>query len=229
MKKIIPNHVVIIPDGNRRWARKNGLKSFQGVLSGGNYNHLKSLFDEAKEAGIKYVSLWGFSTENWRRPKIEINSVFSLILSNFERFRADLAKDKTRFRHFGRKDRLPKKLLEAISILEKESKNFKDFNIQLCLDYGGRDEIVRAVNNIIKDKKKKVDEKEFAKYLDNAEVPDVDLIIRTSGEKRTSGLMPFQSVYAELYFCDKYFPDFSAEDMKDAIEEFSRRKRNFGK
>ncbi len=230
MKRIeIPNHLAIIPDGNRRWAKKKGLASFRGVNAGGDYSHLKELFDEARNSGIKYMSLWGFSAENWKRPKKEIDAVFGLINKSIDKFRKDAMKNKIRFRHLGRKDRLPKEIIKAMDELEQETKEFDDFNVQLCLDYGCRDEVVRAVNRILKDKLKEVDEKTFASYLDDADIPDVDFIIRTSGEKRTSGLMGYQSDYAEFYFIDKLFPDFNAKDLRKAIEEFSNRKRNLGK
>ena len=229
MKKFVPNHLAIIPDGNRRWAKKKGMISFKGVEYGGSYEHLKELFEGLKDSGVKHVSVWGFSTENWKRPKKEIESVFKLIAKSIDKFRKDAFENKIRFRHFGRKDRIPRKIVELLDNLESDTKEFTDFNVQLCLDYGGRDEIVRAVNKIILEGLKNIDEESFSKYLDDSEIPDVDFIIRTSGEKRTSGLMPFQSDYAEFYFIDKYFPDLNSNDLREAIEEFERRKRNFGK
>jgi len=128
----------------------------------------------------------------------------------------------------GRKDRLPRKLVKALRKLEEETHDYSDFNVQLCLDYGGRDEIIRAVNKMLKSGVKKVDEKMFSDNLDSAGIPDPDLIIRTSGEKRLSGLLPFQSVYAELYFSDSYFPDFDALELRKAVKSFGNRVRRFG-
>ena len=222
------NHSAIIPDGNRRWAKEKGFEASYGHSKGGDYEHLRGLLDEARKLGIKYVSFWGFSTENWARGKLERNAIFNLILKSIKRFREDALKNKTRFRHIGRRDRLPESLLSELEKIEEETKNFSDFNVMLCLDYGGRDEIVRAINRMIKEGVKQIDEKEFAKYLDTAEIPEPDMIIRTAGEKRLSGFMAFQSAYAELYFSEVYFPDFDAGELRKAVEDFKKRKRNFG-
>ncbi len=224
----IPRHIVIIPDGNRRWAKEKGMDPRSGHYKAGSYDNLESLFVEAKKLGVKYFSIWGFSTENWKRNPAEVKAIFSLIMEGLERFRKDAYKNKIRFRHLGRKDRLPKKLVLELKKLEEETKDYGDFNVQLCLDYGGRDELVRAVNSLLKSKVKKINEKDIEKYLDSNGIPDPDLIIRTSGEKRTSGFMPYQSVYAELYFSDLYFPDFNALELRKAVKEYARRNRRFG-
>lgn len=225
----IPAHIAIIPDGNRRWAKQRGLSGRFGHYKASSYNNLESLFNEARNLGAKYVSIWAFSTENWSRDKNEIKAIFDVVIGGVDRFLKDATKNKIRFRHFGRKDRIPKELASKLEKLEKETEIYSDFNVQLCLDYGGRDELLRAVNSILKSDRKKVEEKEFSEFLDTKEVPDVDLVIRTSGEHRTSGFMPFQSVYAELYFADVFFPEFDAEELRKAIEEYSRRQRRFGK
>lgn len=227
-KFIPPLHLVIIPDGNRRWAKKRGLEKLKGHDKAADFDNLFSLFNEARGLGVKYVSLWGFSTENWKRGKEEIDNLFKLFFKNLEDLRKVIHKHKIRFRHFGRKDRFPKKLKEELVKLEKESKNYSDFNIQFCLDYGGRDEIVRAVNKILNSKKKKIDEEDFKKYLDSSDIPDPDMIIRTSGEQRLSGIMPYQGVYAELCFVKKHFPSFKPRDLRKAIKSFGKRKRRFG-
>ena len=224
----VPKHVAIIPDGNRRWAKLKGKEETFGHYKSANYNNLKALFDEAREQGVKYISIWGFSTENWKRKSEEINAIFNLILGFIQKYESDLHKNKTRFRHLGRKDKLPKKLCQELIRLENETKNYRNFNIQLCLDYGGKDEIIRAINKLLKNKEKKVNEKTFSDYLDTKNIPDPDLIIRTSGEKRLSGFMPFQSTYAEIYFTDKHFPDFNTIELKKALNDFSQRKRRFG-
>lgn len=222
----IPKHIVIIPDGNRRWAKERNITPHFGHYKSGTYLSLKMLFQEAKNLGVKCVSIWGFSTENWKRIKEEREAIFDLLLGGVERFRKDALKDKIRFVHIGRKDRLPKKLIDALESLEKETSMFKNFKVQLCLDYGGRDEIIRAVNKILKSGKKEINEKSFKKYLDSE--LDPDLIIRTSGEKRLSGMMPFQGVYAELYFSNKYFPEFGPRELRKAIKEYGMRERRFG-
>jgi len=226
--KDLPKHLAIIPDGNRRWAKNKGLKSFQGINRDGLYQHLTSLFEEIKNNGIRYFSLWAFSTENWKRPKEEIQVIFEVLLKNLIKFKDDALVNEIKFLHIGRKDRIPKKILRAIEELEEVTKKFGKFNVLLCIDYGGRDEIIRAVNKAIKENKQ-VNEEEFENYLDTKDIPDVDFIIRTSGEKRISGLMSFQGAYAELYFSEKYFPDFNVDDLRDALEDFSQRKRNYGR
>ena len=224
----VPEHIAIIPDGNRRWARERGMEESLGHYKASSYESLKNLLMSAKDLGVKYVTLWGFSTENWKRSKGEIDFIFDIVKSNIENFRKDAHKNKLRFRHIGRKDRLPKDLVNELDKIESETKKYDKFNIQLALDYGGRDEIIRAVNKIVKADKKTVDEKDFYNYLDTNGIPDVDLIIRTGGEKRISGLMPFQGAYAEYYFTDIYFPDFSIKELRKAVQEYGKRQRRFG-
>ena len=229
--KNIPIHISIIPDGNRRWAKARGFMASYGHVKSGDYKHIRSLVSEAKEQGTKYLSLWALSTENWSRPKGEREVIFKLVMNTIDNIRKDISKNKIKFkfRFVGRKDRLPKNLVSEISKLEKETKNFKDFTVILCLDYGGRDEILRAINKMIKSGIKNVNEVKFSNFLDTSNIPDVDLIIRTAGEQRTSGFMPFQSVYSELYFTKTSFPDFQRKDLRKAIEDFAKRKRNFGR
>src|SRR3989344_1650467 len=158
----------------------------------------------------------------------EIRFAFKTIEKFIDSLAKNAERDKYRFAHIGNQNKIPKTILDKIKKLEKKTRNFKEFTFILCLNYGGRDEIIRAVNKAIKNKKK-VNEKSFKKILDTKEIPDPDLIIRTGGEKRLSGFMPFQSMYSELYFIDKLFPDFSNSDLKKAIDSFNKRKRNYGK
>ncbi|MEK6928623.1 MAG: polyprenyl diphosphate synthase [Nanoarchaeota archaeon] len=224
----IPEHVAIIPDGNRRWAKEKKASPEFGHYTSSSFQHVSGLFDEARKIGIKYLTLWGFSTENWKRNSFEVKAIFSMILKNIKDFREEVHAKKIRFRHLGRKDRIPRNLLKELEKLERESKEYENFNVQLCLDYGGKDELLRAVNAILRKGFKKIDEEDFTHYLDSYGIPDVDLIIRTSGEMRLSGFMPFQSTYAELYFADVHFPDFNAKELRKAIKEFGRRHRRFG-
>lgn len=224
----IPKHVAVIPDGNRRWAKFRGLAPQFGHYRAGSYSNIESLLKEAKRIGVKYISIWGFSTENWRRSKTEKKAIFDLLLGGVERFMKFAKENKMRFRHIGRKDRLPKNLIKALERLEKETKVYTDFEVLLCLDYGGRDEIIRAVNKMLNKKIKKINEEKFSEYLDTNESADPDLVIRTSGEHRLSGFMPFQAVYAEIYFSNVYFPDFGIEELRKAIAEYGRRQRRFG-
>lgn len=224
----VPKHIAIIPDGNRRWAKERGMEGFRGHEKAGEVDNLTALFEEAKKFGVKYISFWGFSTENWKRNKEENDKLFDVLIKGVDGFLDYARENNVRFRHFGRKDRFSKELVEALERLEKETETYNEYNVQLCLDYGGRDEILRAVNKLLNAKAKEINDEQFSKVLDTHEVPDPDLIVRTSGEKRLSGFMPWQGVYAELIFVDKHFPDFRPEDVGEVIREFSRRKRRFG-
>lgn len=224
----IPLHVSIIPDGNRRWARQRALKPWEGHSKAGTFENLNPLLVEARKRGIKYLSLWGFSTENWKREKKEVEIIMRVILKGLYEFEEHAEEEQTRFVHVGRKDRLLPKLVEQIKKLEERTKNNEGICVVLCLDYGGRDEIVRAVNSVLKEGKKSVNIEEFGSYLDTRGIPDPDLIIRTGGEMRTSGFLPFQSDYAELYFTNIYFPDFGVNDLKKALTEYAKRQRRFG-
>jgi len=224
----IPLHVAIIPDGNRRWAKEKGLDATMGHKVAGEVAHLKSLMQEAKNLGVKYISFWGFSTENWSRSQTETSAIFKMIEESAPELETYFKENNIKFKHLGRKDRLPRSLVSALIKLEKITENNSAFGVQLCLDYGGRDEILRAVNKIIEFGAQRVDENSFKSFLDTKDIPDPDLIIRTSGEQRTSGLMPFQAVYSELYFSEVYFPDFDEKELRKAIVSFGNRTRRFG-
>ncbi len=227
-KPVVPQHIAIIPDGNRRWARAKGLAPQVGHYTSASFQHLKELFTAARDQGAKYMTLWGFSTENWKRNPIEVKAIFDLIEKNLDAFREEAHLTKIRFRHIGRKDRLPRSLIQSFDKLEQETKHYTNFNVQLCLDYGGRDELARAIKKIIAEKPSLVNEQLIQNHLDSRDIPDIDLIVRTSGEQRLSGFMPFQSVYAELYFTELHFPDFTSSELKKAITEYGNRQRRFG-
>ena len=224
----VPNHVVIIPDGNRRWAREKGWKAYIGHKFGGDFQRLLEIFEQCKNLGIRYLTFWAMSTENWDRDPLELKLIFNLLEGILQKSEKVFQENEMRFRHFGRLDRLPKRLVAKIEEIEEKTAKYSKLYLQLCLDYGGRDEIVRAVNKMLQSGIKKINEKTFQNYLDSAGLPDPDLIIRTSGEKRTSGIMPFQGVYAELYFTNVYFPDFDAEQFYLAVLDYSKRTRRFG-
>ncbi len=224
----IPRHIALIPDGNRRWAVAHGMKVIMGHYTSGTIEHVKSLLEEARKLGVRYFSIWGFSTENWKRDDEEVKAIFKLILTNVKQCHAYAHEHQVCFRHIGRKDRLPQELLDELAVLEAETKDYRSLQVQLCLDYGGRDELVRAINKLLQAGINQISEQEVRAYLDSPDIPDPDLIIRTSGEFRTSGFMPYQAAYAELYFTDKHFPEFMAEDLQEAVAWFSRRERRFG-
>jgi undecaprenyl diphosphate synthase len=222
----VPGHVAIIPDGNRRWARKQGLSASFGHYQAGGVQNVLALIDEAERLGIRYLTFWGFSTENWKRNKVEVDALFQLILRAIPQLRSVAERKGIRFKHIGRRDRMPKRLVKALETLEDETAEHDGLVVQLALDYGGKDEILRAVRKLAG--KKKITEKDISGALDTAGVPDVDLVIRTSGEQRTSGLLPWQTTYAEWYFVDMFFPDFGPRELRGAVEWFGKRVRRFG-
>lgn len=221
----IPAHIAIIPDGNRRWAKEKGLPSVEGHRRASE--NTQKLMEAAKDLGVKAITFWAFSTENWNRPQEEINALFDLLRQLVKRDREEFMEKKTRFIHLGRKDRLPDDIREDIEKFEDDTRHFTDFTLGLALDYGGHDELVRATKKL-QDNGLEITEENIERFLDTAQMPKVDLIIRTSGEQRLSGFLSWQNHYAEFYFSDVNFPDFNEEELKKAIEEFSRRERRFG-
>ncbi len=224
----VPRHIAIIPDGNRRWATSKGLAASMGHRKAVEEGRLRDLYKSAREKGVECVTLWGFSTENWGRAETEKKILFELFEGLTDKLSKDLIQDSIRFIHIGRRDRLPKSLMFKLIKLEEETAQFEGFILCLALDYGGRDELSRAAQKLLEIGSEVTDEN-FAQALDTVELPELDLIIRTSGEQRLSGFMPYQSVYAELMFIDKHFPDFSVADLVDAIDNFGVRGRRFGK
>jgi len=224
----IPAHVVIIPDGNRRWARQQGWHPWVGHRTALKAQRVHEIFRECRRLGIQYLSLWGFSTENWNRNKKEVEYLFAIFKEFADTLATQLHEDKIRFRLFGRRDRFPKEIIAACERLEEETKHYSNLNFQLCLDSGGRDDLVRAFNHMVQDGLTNINEQTISEYLDSAGIPDPDLIIRTSGEQRTSGIMAYQSVYAELYFTDVHFPDFGVEQFRLAVLDYASRTRRFG-
>lgn len=224
----VPQHVVIIPDGNRRWAKERGWKPWIGHRKATEFDKVFRLFEESKDIGVKYLTFWAFSTENWKRDKREVDEIFKLIRSQAEKFKNAMVKEEIRFRHMGRKDRLPEDVLSILDELEQVTAKFDKLYFQMCLDYNGRDDIVRAVKKMLDDNLTEINEETMLDYLDTKGIPDPDLIIRTSGERRTSGIMAYQAAYAELYFTNVYFPDFDTDQFRRAILDYSARNRSFG-
>jgi len=226
---VIPDHIALILDGNRRWARARGLKSWEGHRAG--YEAVRRLARASRKLGVHTFTIWSFSTENWDRPKKEIDEILKLLRRGLEEFRKEAHEEKVRLVHLGRKDRFPRDIALQLERLEKETKNYNNV-LNLALDYGGRDEIIRATKKIIAGKipAEKVDEKLFESYLDThgQPYPYPDLFIRTSGEQRTSGLLPWQMAYSEFYFEPEHLPDFTPEKLRNAILDYSRRRRRFG-
>lgn len=226
--KQIPKHVVIIPDGNRRWAKKHGLESMEGHKKG--LDVALNVVKGSRDIGVKILTLWGFSTENWKRPQREIGYLMRIYTWFFKKHLKDLISDGVRFNWLGRRDRVPKQLRAILEKAEKETAKNKNYILNICIDYGGHDEIVRALKRLLRKGTpvSKINEEAIARSLDTAGQPDPDLLIRTSGEMRTSGIMPWQTVYTELFFSKLFFPDFSVAELKRAIGDYSRRRRRFG-
>lgn len=243
--KNIPNHVAIIPDGNRRWAKSKGLPSLEGHRRG--FNAANADIKKSRELGIHTMTLWAFSTENWNRSQEEIDYLMNLYETNIEDNLKEAKKEQARIIHLGRKDRIPASLKEKIIKAEEETKEFNKFVLNIALDYGGQDEILRATTRMLQDiqdgKLKLEDIKSevgkyknkypyylYKNYLDTKDqpFPYPDLIIRTSGEKRLSGFLSWQAAYSELFFTELHMPDFGPEELTKAIEDFSNRNRRFG-
>ena len=228
MKTNIPNHVAFIADGNRRWAREKGKNTYEGHKKG--FERLIKIIKKARVLGIKVFTVWVFSTENWKRSKEEISYLMKLFETMLEKYLSEALKDKVRIIHLGRKDRINQRLRNKIIYMEEKTKQFDKYYLNIALDYGGRDEIIRAISKI-KNQNLKVNESEFDQLLDtgNLPFPNPDLIIRTGGEKRLSGFLLWQSQYSELAFVEKYLPDYSEDDFEKTINDFSKRQRRFGK
>lgn len=230
MKNNVPRHVAVIPDGNRRWAKSRGLPPYEGHRKG--FKAALEIGKEARRLGIKTLTFWAFSTENWKRSKIEVDFLMNFFFEMANEFYKEAVKHKVRIVHLGRKDRINKKLRARIEEIEYKTRHNSSYYLALALDYGGRDEILRAVDRMGKKTKQAfvLSEDEFSSYLDTRDLPDPnpDLIIRTSGEMRTSGCLIWQAAYAEFISVKKHFPDFTPRDFAKCIEEFKRRSRRFG-
>lgn len=228
VKKI--HHIAIIPDGNRRWAKEKGLPSFEGHRQG--FETTVKLSRKIRQMGIHTTTIWAFSTENWKRTTEEVGYLMGLFERAVDSYLQEALDDQVRIVHLGRKDRIPKGLLKRIINAEEKTKNYTHFLLNVCLDYGGHDEILRAVKKIQEQNTySNITLENFNDYLDTANQPhpNPDLTIRTSGEMRTSGFMPWQAAYSEYIFLDKYFPDMNEDDIDNSIEEFNNRQRRFGK
>lgn len=224
----VPQHVGYIVDGNRRWAKSYGLPPYEGHLAG--YNAIQDVAKATFEAGVKYVSAYIFSTENWKRSEDEVKKLMGLVLRLLT---ADLPKfqeNDIRLRVLGSRDNVPQKILDAIDNAEAQTADNKAGTLALCFNYGGQQEIVDAVKKCVQaghdiDSLTPAD---FSQYLYAPDVPGLDLLVRTSGEQRISNFMLWRSAYAELIFVDKNWPAMTSEDVPQIIEQYQQRKRRFG-
>lgn len=226
-----PRHVAIIMDGNGRWATARHLPRSAGHERG--VEALRRTVDAAGELGIKYLTVFSFSTENWRRPPAEVNTLFALLKAYVQRDLGRLKAEGVRIRIIGQREGLPPDIASLVKKAEQETRANTRFNLTIAFNYGGRDEILRAVQAVARDVKagirdEHISESEFTAYLDTSGLPDPDLLIRTSGEFRISNFLLWQAAYAELLFCDVLWPDFGRSHLEEALKSYNERERRYG-
>lgn len=224
----IPTHVAIIMDGNGRWAKSRFLSRSMGHKAGGET--LRRIMYDATEIGIKYLTVYAFSTENWKRSEEEINNIMEIFLDFFKKYEDEFDKLKCRVKFMGRADRIPEKVWQTILEIEETSKAGDALQLNVAFNYGGRQEIVDAVNKIIASGQNsgEIDMEDISNNLYLPEVPDPDLIIRTSGEFRVSNFLLWESAYSEYYISNVYWPDFDRNELLKAIESYNKRDRRYG-
>ena len=227
----VPNHIAIILDGNGRWAKKRGMPRSFGHVKG--CENLEDICEVAKELGVKYLTVYAFSTENWKRSKEEVDGLMKLFRNYLKKCIKISQKNNMRVKVIGDITAFDSDIQESIEKLEDFSKDFTDLHFQIALNYGSRDEITRAVNRMLEDQKAgkletPVSENTISGYLDTAGIPDPDLMIRTSGELRLSNYLLWQLAYSEFYFTDVPWPDFKKEELVKAIEKYNKRDRRYG-
>ena len=223
-----PRHVAIIMDGNGRWAKERGMPRVAGHRAG--TENLRTIIRASTKLGIEYLTLYAFSTENWSRPRAEISGLMHILSEVIDRELNELNEEGARLVHIGHLDGLSKALQKKVRHAMALTQENKRITIVLAFNYGGRDEIIHAIKQMIEDgvSAEDVDEEMVSEYMFTSDIPDPDLVIRTSGEKRTSNFLTWQTVYSEWYFPKVYWPDFNEEELKKAIEEYAARDRRFG-
>lgn len=228
----VPNHIAIILDGNGRWAKAKGMPRGYGHVKG--CANLESICDDIKDLGVKYLTVYAFSTENWKRSREEVDGLMKLFRSYLKKCMKSAAKNKMRVRVIGDISAFDEDIQQKIHDLEDFSKDFDEIFFQIALNYGSRDEILRGVRRMARDaadgklEPEKIDESVFSSYLDTAGIPDPDLLIRTSGELRLSNFLLWQLAYTEFYFTDVPWPDFHKKELLQAIEKYNERDRRYG-
>lgn len=224
-----PTHIGYILDGNRRWAKKHGLPTYEGHLAG--YNALKDVIEATADAGVKYISFYTFSTQNWGRAENEVRGIMRLIRRLFKTDIKQLTNEGFRLVVLGSKENLPDDIVELIEKAEEVSKDGTRATLAMCFNYGGQEEIIRATRRLIDSgiKAENVTFDSFTKVLDHPDVPECDLIIRTSGEQRLSDFMLWRSAYSEFMFLDKFWPEMTKDDVTTILNEYEQRERRRGK
>jgi undecaprenyl diphosphate synthase len=220
------NHLAIIMDGNGRWAQNRGLSRIEGHKKGADTVRNITIF--CSQNDVRYLTLYAFSTENWKRPKEEVDFLMKLFYVYLKQELKTYLKYKIRFKVIGNKEGLSKKLQDTIQFVEDKTKHFEGLTQVLAINYGSRDEIIRAVQKL-NEKDIEINEENFKNCLDTADMPDVDLLVRTSGEIRLSNYLLWQLAYAEMHFTNTYFPDFNSSELEEIIIDFQHRNRRFGK
>ena len=229
-KEKLPIHVAVIMDGNGRWAKLRDLPRIEGHIAG--IESVREIVISAREIGISYLTLYAFSRENWSRPKEEVKALLELLDIYLERELPTMMENNIRFRAIGAITDLPKRLQTKLDRVMNETSRNKKMGLNLALSYSGREEILHGVRSLIKDasegKTKRIDERTFRKYLYTGDMPDPDLLIRTSGELRLSNFLLWQMAYTEIYVTETLWPDFRREAFEEALAEFAKRERRFG-
>ena len=223
----IPEHVAIIMDGNGRWAKRRGLPRVFGHREGAK--RVEEVIEFARDVGIKWLTVFAFSTENWGRPKEEVEAIMSLLVEYINKKVPELIKRDIRLRFMGRIHELPEMIRKSVEEGEEATKECNSMNFVVALNYSGKAEIIDAVNKAIKSGKQNITEEDFRQFLYIPEMPEPDLLIRTSGEERISNFMLWQTAYTEFYFTETLWPDFDSEEFLKALYEYQSRERRFGK
>ena len=229
----VPNHIAVIMDGNGRWAKGKGMQRVFGHRNA--LTAIRETADTASEIGVKFITLYAFSTENWNRPKLEVDALMSLLVSTLKKELPNFQHKNVKINAIGNIESLPKNAQKILNTVINETKNNTKITLTFALSYGSREEIVNTIKNISKKVVnneldiEKIDEKIINNHLYTFNLPDVDLMIRTSGEQRISNFLLWQIAYAELYFTEVLWPDFRREHLFDAIIDYQNRERRFGK
>ena len=225
MNKNVPNHIAIIMDGNGRWAKSKMLPRVIGHREGAKT--LDRILNYSVEIGVKYLTVYAFSTENWKRPEKEIAALMKLFSEYMKKERSKMMENGIRFMVSGRREGVDPKLVAEIKELEELTRDNEKITLNIAFNYGGRAEIIDAVNKLLKDGKQEIAEEDFGRYLYN-DIPDPELLIRTSGEIRISNFLLWQIAYSEIYITDLYWPEFNENELDKAISSFNKRNRKFG-
>lgn len=228
-ERVVPRHVGYIVDGNRRWAKSHGLPTYEGHLAG--YDALKTVLFETFEAGVEYVSIYAFSTENWKRGSGEVGKLMNLTLSLFKADLKDYIDRGIRIKILGVEEGLSDKLAEAQRQSEERTAHLTKGTLCICFNYGGQREIVDAAQALVREgvPAEEIDEAAFAKHLYKPEIPAIDVVVRTSGEQRLSNFMTWRTAYSELVFLEKFWPDMRESDVHEIIDIYNQRDRRIGK